>query len=232
MRVPRPIVEAATDLLAIGVADLLRRRRMSAKPVGDDRPRSAELLHHALEKLPRRGLVRLRSDLRLQDLAFMVDCAPEIAELAVDLHKHLVQMPSPLRIATHLRHPLLSDLSGEHRTKPVPPKPDRLMADVESRARPADPRRCATTAGIITTSRMTSGELLKYRNGFLIAWSYHGERHRISSDNAPATVHGEVCAQDNDRSVDTRICHADPIERIFLFNACCLNVGHRENIGL
>ena len=31
---------------------------------------------------------------------------------------------------------------------------------------------------IITTKRMTSGELLKYRNGLLIAWSYHGERHR------------------------------------------------------
>ena len=31
---------------------------------------------------------------------------------------------------------------------------------------------------IITTKRTTSGELLKYRNGLLIAWSYHGERHR------------------------------------------------------
>ena len=44
------------------------------------------------------------------------------------------------------------------------------MADVESRARPADPRRCATTAGIITTSRLTSGELLKIGTGF----SSHG----------------------------------------------------------
>src|SRR5271167_3387313 len=121
MRILGAIVEAATDLLAIGVADLLHRRRISAKPVGDDRPRSAELLHDALEKLQRCGLVPLRSDHRLQDLAFMVDGAPEIAELAVDLHKHLVQMPSPLRVAAHLRHPLLSDLSGEHRTKPVPP---------------------------------------------------------------------------------------------------------------
>ena len=28
---------------------------------------------------------------------------------------------------------------------------------------------------IITTKRMTSGELLKYRNGLLMASSYHGE---------------------------------------------------------
>src|SRR5271157_1941702 len=61
----------------------------------------------------------------------MVDGAPEIAELAVDLHEGLIQMPPPLRIAAHVRHPLLSDLSGEHRAKPVPPKPDRLMADVD-----------------------------------------------------------------------------------------------------
>ena len=29
---------------------------------------------------------------------------------------------------------------------------------------------------IITTSRITSGELLKYRNGLLMTLSYHGER--------------------------------------------------------
>ena len=48
----------------------------------------------------------------------------------------------------------------------------------------------------------------------------------------PATVHGEVCAQDNDRSVTLVICHTDPIERIFLFNSCCLNADYRENVGL
>ena len=31
---------------------------------------------------------------------------------------------------------------------------------------------------IITTRRMTSGELLKYRNGLLMTQAYHGQRHR------------------------------------------------------
>src|SRR5208282_6118430 len=44
----------------------------------------------------------------------------------------LIQMPSPLSEAAHVRHPLLHDLCGEHRAKPVPPKSDRLMADVDS----------------------------------------------------------------------------------------------------
>src|SRR5271168_905589 len=59
-------------------------------------PRSAVPLHDPLEKLQRRSLVPLRSDDRFQNLAFMIDGAPEIAEFAVDLHEHLIQMPTPL----------------------------------------------------------------------------------------------------------------------------------------
>src|SRR5258708_39556759 len=61
----------------------------------------------------------------------MVDGAPKVVELAVDLHKHLVQMPAPLRIAAHVRDASLTDLGGEHRAKPVPPEPDGLVADVD-----------------------------------------------------------------------------------------------------
>src|SRR5271157_365468 len=131
MRILCAIVEPTTDLLAIGVADLLHRRGIRAKPVGDDGPRSAIFLHDTLEKLQRRGLIPLRGDHRFQNLAFMIDGAPEIAELAVDLYKRLIQMPTPLRIAAHVRYPLLSDLGGKDRAKPVPPKPNRLMADVD-----------------------------------------------------------------------------------------------------
>ena len=38
---------------------------------------------------------------------------------------------APLRIAAHVRDPSLTNLSGEHRTKPVPPEPDGLVADVD-----------------------------------------------------------------------------------------------------
>jgi hypothetical protein len=102
----------------------------------------------------------------------MVDGAPKIAKLAVDLHKRLIQMPTPLRVAAYVRYPPLSDLGSKHRTKPVPPKPDRLMADVD----PALGQEILDVAQrqrdftyIITTRRITSGELLKYRNGSLMA---------------------------------------------------------------
>ena len=79
MRILGAIVEPTTGLLAIGVADLFHRRGVRAKPVGDDAQRSAIFLHESLEKPQRRGLVPLRRDDRFQDLAFMVDSAPEIS---------------------------------------------------------------------------------------------------------------------------------------------------------
>src|SRR3984957_283338 len=61
----------------------------------------------------------------------MVDGAPEIKELAIDLHNDLVQMPAQLRIGSHLHDLPLSDLGVDYRPKPVPPKPDGLVADLD-----------------------------------------------------------------------------------------------------
>ena len=77
--------------------------------------------------------------------------------------------------AKEVRDPLLPDLGGEHRAKLVPPKPDRIMADVDPALGQeildvAQRRRVLTY--IITTRRITSGELLKYRNGSLMSRSY------------------------------------------------------------
>lgn len=56
MRILRPIVEAATDLVPIGVADLFHRRGMRAKRFSDDAARPAVLLHNPLEQLQRRAI--------------------------------------------------------------------------------------------------------------------------------------------------------------------------------
>ena len=60
----------------------------------------------------------------------MIDCPPEIAGSAVDLHEDLIQMPTPLDEPAHVRNPPLPDLRREHRAKPVPLEPDGLMADI------------------------------------------------------------------------------------------------------
>jgi hypothetical protein len=132
MRILCAIVEPNANLVPLGSkTNLVHRRRICPKPVADDVARSPVFLHDPLEKLQRRSLVPSCGDDNLQDLALMVDSAPKVAELAVDLHEHLIQVPAPLRIAAHRRDPLLSDLGGEHRAKPVPPEPDGLVADVD-----------------------------------------------------------------------------------------------------
>ena len=61
----------------------------------------------------------------------MIDSAPQIMGFAVDRHEDFVQVPAPVRIG-----PLMNEafpyLRGEHRTKPVPPEPHRLMADIDA----------------------------------------------------------------------------------------------------
>src|SRR5271170_5699881 len=132
MRILCAIVEPTADLVPLGCnTDIVHRRRICSKPIGDDAARSPVFLHDPLEKLQCRGFVSLRGSYRFQDLALMVDCAPQIAELAVDLHEHLIQMPAPLRIAAHVRDASLTNLGGEHRAKPAPPEPNGLVADVD-----------------------------------------------------------------------------------------------------
>jgi hypothetical protein len=43
----------------------------------------------------------------------VINRPPEIAELAVDLHEDLIQMPTPPGEAAHVRYPLLRDLCRE-----------------------------------------------------------------------------------------------------------------------
>jgi hypothetical protein len=52
-------------------------------------------------------------------------------ELAVDPHENLVDVPAPAaEIAGP--HPPLADIASKQRAKTVPPKPHRLMADVDA----------------------------------------------------------------------------------------------------
>src|SRR5262245_11962704 len=57
-----------------------------ASSCDNDAAGRAVFLHDLFRKLKRRSLVSLRRHHSLQDLAFMIDGAPEISELAVDLH--------------------------------------------------------------------------------------------------------------------------------------------------
>src|SRR5690348_11968484 len=79
MRILSPIVEPTADFVPLGSnTDLAHRRRICPKPIGDAATRSPVFLHDPLEKLQRRGFVSLRGSHRFQDLALMVDGAPDL----------------------------------------------------------------------------------------------------------------------------------------------------------
>ena len=142
------------------------------EPIGDDATRSPVFLHDPLKKLQRCGFVSLRGDHSLQDLALMVDCAPQIAELTVDLHEHLIQVPAPLRDT----RACLRRVAYESPRANIGPNrfhQNRTVSWLMSIPRSAN--RSSTLRSdngyrtyIITTRRMTSGELLKYRKGLLM----------------------------------------------------------------
>lgn len=65
----------------------------------------------------------------------MVDCAPKVVCLPVDLHEHLIDVPPPLGVALHPADPPASYVGREHGTETVPLKPHRLVTDVDSALR-------------------------------------------------------------------------------------------------
>jgi hypothetical protein len=77
-----PIVEPSASLLSTADTDLFHCRGTGAKPIGHDGLGAAVFLNDALQKLQRCSLVPLRGAHGFQDLAFVVDSPPEIAELA------------------------------------------------------------------------------------------------------------------------------------------------------
>ena len=68
-----------------------------------------------------------------------------------------------------------SDLRGEHRAEPVPPKSNSFVADIDAAIEHPIfdlTERYRITDNSITTKRMISGELLKYQKGFRIRRNY------------------------------------------------------------
>jgi hypothetical protein len=88
-------------------------------------------LQRLLQEPQSRTFVPFLGDIAFKNLTFMIHRAPQIAPLAVDLYEDLVEVPAPVAIARKVSNPTSSNLACEHRAKTVPPKPHRLVADVD-----------------------------------------------------------------------------------------------------
>ena len=52
--------------------------------------------------------------------------------LAVDLYENLVQVPSPIRVRTHLLDTFTTNFCDKHRAKSIPPVPHRFVTNVDA----------------------------------------------------------------------------------------------------
>ena len=62
----------------------------------------------------------------------MIDGAPQVMRLAINLHKDLIEVPLPLVDLAYIACPADADLSSEHRPKTINPEPYALMANVDA----------------------------------------------------------------------------------------------------
>ena len=127
-----PVVLPAADLAAITVAEFAHRGGVRSEPVGDDRFRLSVALECLLHEGESRGFVPFPGDEALQDLTFVIDRAPQIDHLDIDLHEHFVEAQAPMSEALHPADPLPTNVRRKYRPEPVLPEPYRFMANVNA----------------------------------------------------------------------------------------------------
>ena len=126
------IVEMANDLLAVNHSNLLHGSTIRPQSVSNDCLGYTVSLHGFLQKPECSGLITGFGDIALQDFILMIDGAPEVVLDAIDLHKHLIQLPLPLSVLAHVGRSFRPDLTCEDWTKSIYLKPHAFVADVDA----------------------------------------------------------------------------------------------------
>jgi len=132
VRVLDAIVQTAPCRVQICPTELTQCRAVRWEPIGDDLMRPAVTPHQFPEEFQCRLLVPSLGGDGFENFSFVIDGPPEIMPLTVDFHEHLVDVPPPVREGAQSVDAPAPDLGGEHWPKPMPPEPDRLVADVDA----------------------------------------------------------------------------------------------------
>lgn len=110
MGILRAVVGPSSRFPVVAAAEVFQGRTVRAKAIGDEDIRSFMLLERFPEEFEGRLAIPRLGHEALQHLALMIDGAPEIVLLAVDLHEHLVEAPAPVAESPHPVDALAPDL--------------------------------------------------------------------------------------------------------------------------
>ncbi len=132
MRILSSVVFPAARFLPLLVADVLHCRAVGPEFVSHQDMRMTVTLHGFSEEFQCCFAIPALRDIAFQHLALVIHGTPKVMRLAINLHKHLIQMPLPVRVCAHLVNSFTADFSGEHRAKSVPPETNCFVADVDA----------------------------------------------------------------------------------------------------
>ncbi len=94
--------------------------------------RVAVTFHRFPEEFQCRFAIPSLGDIAFKHLTLVIYGAPQVVGFTVDLYELLVQMPLQVRMTAKVLNPFSSNLRGKHRAEPVPPKPHRLVANINT----------------------------------------------------------------------------------------------------
>src|SRR5205807_4554899 len=95
MRILRPILLSKPLLMPADLSETPERGGVGAQLVGDQQFRhEASLLEQLAHQPQRRPTIASTLNQHVENLALVIDGAPQIHPLAGDAHHHLVQMPA------------------------------------------------------------------------------------------------------------------------------------------
>jgi hypothetical protein len=91
-----PVVQPSTADLVGGIADYTHGRPIRSEPIRNDHLGQTISFHGLLQE-SQCGLAipAFRSE-DFKNLALMIDGAPKVMSFAIDAHKHLIQVPTPV----------------------------------------------------------------------------------------------------------------------------------------
>jgi hypothetical protein len=126
------IVRPATDLLLVSFTQVFHRRFVGSKSVRRDLLGGSVALQRLFHENYYSCRVPGLRDGGLQRLALVIDGAPEVMHLAIDLHLNLVEMPPPVTKTPHHADPMPANVAGKHRAATIPPETHRLVANIDA----------------------------------------------------------------------------------------------------
>jgi hypothetical protein len=132
MRVFSSVVEPSSAPLTLHHSNGFHRGGVRPKTVSHESLLPTIAFHRALQELERSLAIPTLRGEDLKDLAFVIHGAPEVVHLPIDPDEHFIQVPAPSGIRPMPVDAPLFDFRGEYRTEPIPPEPNRFMADIDA----------------------------------------------------------------------------------------------------